>query len=122
MNLLVGDSCSLKLRDHISTAGLSVVNTRMPTRYANNTNPSLLDYFITSDLTYVLKFDQLCFISDHDLIFCTFDIAFHRPAADAAFMYRDLRSIDFNVLFADCSRIPWTDCWYYETVDKNLIF
>lgn len=69
VNLLLNDSYAVKLREHVSTSGLAVVNKLLPTRFSNNSNPSLLDYFITSSLNHVLKFDQIGFVSDHDLIF-----------------------------------------------------
>lgn len=122
VNLLLNDSYANKLLDHVAAAGLAVVNKLVPTRYAQNSNPSLLDLVITSSLDHVIKFDQISFISDHDLIFCAFDLSFNCPANPVSFMYRDLKSVNVNNLSADLSNVNWDECWFVETVDAKLDF
>lgn len=122
VNLLVNDSYTSKLYDKVSEGGLVIVNKSLPTRYANNANPSLLDIFISSDLKHILKFDQIFFVSDHDLIFCSLDVALNRRPVDVTFTYRDFKSINVSELFCDLSRVCWDDCWFYESVDKKLDF
>lgn len=67
-NLLNNDQCCQSFRDHISSVGLAVVNNSLPTRFSPNSAPSLLDLFLISDLKRLFLFDQMSFISDHDLI------------------------------------------------------
>lgn len=45
---------------------------------------------------------------------------FNRPSVSATFMCRDYKSINVNELSHDLSRVSWDDCWFCDTVDKNL--
>lgn len=123
MNLLCPDSTSARLIDDISCVGLSMVNLSVPTRYGSNCCPSLLDYFAVSDPSIVLKFDQISFISDHDLIFCSFDVKLdHYDDNTYVFNFFDYRSLDVNNLFSSLLQINWSDCWGLSTVNEKLRF
>ncbi|XP_017467951.1 PREDICTED: uncharacterized protein LOC108360250 [Rhagoletis zephyria] len=120
INLLAGDSFCSSLLDNVASLGLSAVNISMPTRYCHNSSPSLLDYFIVSDRSSVLKFDQISFVSDHDLIFCSLDINFNGVREEKLYVYRDFRSIDLDALYRELDNVNWYDCWYFESVNEKL--
>lgn len=124
VNLLSQDSYSSRLRDVVATVGLSFVNTSIPTRYGNNCCPSLLDYFIVSDPQSVLKFDQLSFISDHDLIFCSFDLNLNSDRTNLvnSHISFDYRFLNVDNLLNDLSHINWSMCWGLCTVNEKLAF
>lgn len=82
---------------------------------------SLLDLFISSDTKRVLLFDQISFLSDHDLIFCSFDVYFEKNDESKTILYRDFKSIDMNGLVCDLLSGNYSSCWYEPTVDGKLI-
>uniref|UniRef100_W8B6W6 Putative RNA-directed DNA polymerase from transposon X-element n=3 Tax=Ceratitis capitata TaxID=7213 RepID=W8B6W6_CERCA len=122
VNLLVNDSYTNNLLDNLSSCSLSVVNRSLPTRFAVNCTPSLLDYFIILDLTTVLKFDQLTFISDHDLIFCCLDINIDRCCINKTISFRDYRFVNTNLLLSELYCVDWSECWIYPSTDEKLDF
>jgi len=122
VNLLLQDNSSSALLNLTSSLGLSVVNTSVPTRFANNAKPSLLDIFITSDLTNVKHFDQMSFLSDHDLTLCIFDLDFNVISEPTVISYRDFKSINYSALFSDAIIFNWDYCWFLSTVDEKLNF
>lgn len=119
-NLLIEDTCSEELRDLVGSVGLTIVNDRMPTRFSPNCRPSLLDLILLSDLKLMTLFDQISFVSDHDLLFCTLSINLNRIKSSRLVTYRDYNGVDFNSLYSELSLSNITDCWYQSTVDDKL--
>lgn len=95
----------------VSSLGLQIIN-RYPTRFAKGSNPSLLDLAVVSDPSSVLVFDQLSldYISDHDLLFCTYDINFSHSAIPMSFTFKDFCSIDHDALQLATVSAPWDLC------------
>lgn len=120
INILNPDQRCEAFLDNICSTGLSVVNSTMPTRFSPNSNPSLLDLFISSDTKKVLLFDQISFISDHDLIFCSLDFDFQKNEESKIITYRDFKSINMNLLLHDLQSANYSACWYEPTVDGKL--
>lgn len=120
INLLNLDQRCEGFLDNICSTGLSVVNSNVPTRFAPNSTPSLLDLFISSDIKRVLLFDQISFISDHDLIFCSLDVHFQKNECSKIITYRDFKSINMNLLVHDFQSANYSACWYEPTVDGKL--
>ncbi|XP_037929648.1 uncharacterized protein LOC119664180, partial [Teleopsis dalmanni] len=109
-DFLVNCSKVLKLKDLLAMMGLSVINETEPTRYCNSVRPSLLDIFAVSDPNKVLLFDQISFISDHDLLFATLDFNPNRKSSPSSFSYRDFKSVDTIRLFDELNTVDWSDC------------
>lgn len=120
VDLLIDDKYSEELTDYVNSVGLSIVNCQMPTRFSSNSEPSLLDLFIISDASLLLLFDQLSFVSDHDLLFCAIDVNLNRDETSRTITYRDYNSINYTSLFVEMSSLNLTDCWYQTTVDGKL--
>lgn len=97
---------------------MEILNTTYLTRFAINNLPSLLDLIIVSCPSLVLLFDQLSFdVSDHDLLFCTYDINLSKTAVPDTFTFKDFSSIDANVLQVATFSAPWERCRL--TADPN---
>ena len=122
INMLRQDSNSINLSDQVSSVGLSFVNTLIPTRFCNNSTPSLLDIILVSNLSLVLFFDQITFVSDHDLLFCTFDIEFNRVDCQTSFSYYDYHGIVMSELVTDAMLVDWSCCWNSVCVDEKLAY
>lgn len=120
VNLLTEDKFSEELVDFVSSAGLTIVNNQMPTRFDPTFSPSLLDLILISDSSLLLLFDQISFVSDHDLLFCTLNIHLNRNETSRIITFRDYNSIDFPSLFSELCASNLTDCWYESTVDRKL--
>lgn len=67
-----------------------------------------------------MLFDQISFISDHDLIFCSLSINLTPVVIENTFSYRDYKSIDLLSLQNDASLLDWSDCWFASSVDDKL--
>lgn len=121
-NLLKADSISCQLLNAVSATGLAVMNSTYPTRYSPNDTPSLLDLLIVANPPKVLLLDQLPLdgISDHDLIFATYDIDFTHSTIPLTFQFRDYKAININSLGFHASCMPWDDCKYVPNVDEKL--
>jgi len=122
VNLLSNEAATSEIFNMLSLAALSVVNSILPTRYCSRNAPSLLDYFAVSDLSKVLFFNQIDFVSDHDLIFCTFNLPIASIPHSETFQFRDFSKIDYNALYTDTMLIPWKDCWSFSNVNDKLEF
>lgn len=122
INILNRDNLADKFVDNINEVGFNIVNSSIPTRFSNNACPSLLDIFVVSDISSVLIFDQISFISDHDLIFCTLNINFTLDIVENTFYFRDYKSINFDALHFDASLINWSDCRFFSSVNDKLDF
>lgn len=122
VNLLSSETATTNIMDLLSLAALSVVNSTVPTRFCNNAAPSLLDYFIVSDLTKVLFFNQIDFVSDHDLIFCSFDLILVKQLPPESYQFRNFYNINYDALFSDAMQIPRDNCWFFSNVDEKLLF
>lgn len=120
VNLLNEDRHSNELRDHVSALGFTIINNDVPTRFSPNCNPSLLDLFLLSDRSLLLLFDQISFISDHDLLFCSVNVCLNRDSSPRLVTFRDFNSIDYPMLHSALSETDFTDCWYQPTVDGKL--
>lgn len=121
INILNEDRNANVLCDLVNSVGLSFVNENLPTRFSHNCHPSLIDYILISDKKLLLLFDQLSFVSDHDLLFCTLDVIIGRTEVPLQYItYRDFKSINYQSLFHDLSNESWTDCWYLTSVDDKL--
>lgn len=120
VNFLTDDKNKNDLCDSVYSVGLSFANEHVPTRFSPNCNPSLIDYILVSDLNYLQLFDQISFISDHDLLFCTLNVSLHRDESTCHITYRDYSSINYSCLFSELSMLNWNDCWYQPTVDEKL--
>lgn len=120
VNFLTDDKNKYDLCEHVHSVGLSIVNKLMPTRYSPNCCPSLLDYMLVSDINYLLLFDQISFISDHDLLFCTLDICLTRDSSTTSITYRDYSSINLPSLFLELSEQSANDYLYVPNVDEKL--
>lgn len=115
------DTLSHKLIDLVLSNGL-VVRNSFPTRFAPHSNPSLLDLLIVSDASNVLLFDQIALegISDHDLLFCSYNIDFSHIPIPHTYSYRDFKSINVHSLHREASAIPWEHCMYLENANSKL--
>lgn len=121
VNLLLSDSKVEILKNLIASSGLDLVNLVVPTRYANNVNSSLLDVFLVSDSSIVLLYDQLSFISDHDLCFCTLNVKLNDNHTTSDILtFRDFKRIDFRLLLCDVMALDWSDAWYECNVNTKL--
>lgn len=111
-NLLKRDSRAHQMKDFVSSCGLTILNDSVPTCFRPNAPPSLLDFIIVSDPSSVLVYDQLSLegISEHDLLFCTYNISFSYNIAPMSFQFKDFRSIDIDSLHTAASSIPWEQC------------
>lgn len=121
VNILNEDRNKNDLCDFVNSVGLSFVNENLPTRFSPNCNPSLIDYILISDQQLLLLFDQLSFVSDHDLLFCSLNVNLNRTEVPPRYItYRDFKSINYQSLFYDLSNESWSDCWYLTSVDDKL--
>lgn len=122
INLLVDDHKTYSLKNSFTSVGLALVNSFCPTRFGNNVTPSLLDVLLVSELNAVLLYDQLSFVSDHDLIFCTLNICLNKNKSTDSntFSFRDFKNIDYRLLFSDAMCLDWSDCCYVSNVDDKL--
>lgn len=120
VNLLNKDRFSDNLCNMIDSLGLEIVNSRLPTRFSPGNSPSLLDLFLVSDSRLCLFYDQISFVSDHDLIFCTIGVNLSRAETPLVVNYRDYKSLDYSLLYSDLALVDWTNCWYQPTVDGKL--
>ena len=120
INLFHEDNYSDALKDYVSSAGLSIVNTQTATRFAPNCNPSLLDIFLLSNMRSLLLFDQISFVSDHDLLFCTVNITFDGDDSTREITYRDFKQINYQMLSCDLGNINMSSCWQEATVDGKV--
>lgn len=123
-DLFKNDSHAFQIKDLASALGLEIVNTNYPTRYAKNCTPSLLDLAIVSDISSVLIFDQLSLdcISDHDLLFCTYDINFTHTAVPLSFTYKDFCSINMDALQFSALTAPWGWCRLSSDPEEKLYY
>ena len=68
----------LKAQQFIDNANVFILNiiNQWPTRFAHNASPALLDVMMCSNMSLTVHYDQLSLadISDHDMLFCVFDI------------------------------------------------
>lgn len=122
VNLLSNETTTSNFLNLLSLAALSVVNSTIPTRFCKNNIPSLLDYFAVSDMSKVLFFNQIGFISDHDLIFCSFDVSLMNVDSADSYVFRNYANIDYTALFADVMTTPWNDCWLFSNVNDKVSF
>lgn len=90
INLLHNDSVSDNFHYLSTMCGLKITNNCTPTRFMHGCEPSLLDVCLVSDLSLLLKYDQLTFLSDHDLLFCCLNIKLGRTSP-ASFSYYDYK-------------------------------
>ena len=121
VNLLVADSTKNNFTNSVSLAGLTIVNTIFPTRFDSSSTPSLLDYFLVSNQSIVQHFDQLSFISDHDLIFCSFNLQLSHSTFFNSFSFRDYKSINFPALYNELMSANWESCLCASSVDDKLL-
>lgn len=93
-DLLKSDLRAFQIYDLASSLGLQIVNISNSTRF--NSTPSVLDLIVVSNPLSVLLFDQLSldYISDHDLVFCTYDVNFSHSAIRLSFTYKDFSAIN----------------------------
>ncbi|XP_037929884.1 uncharacterized protein LOC119664481, partial [Teleopsis dalmanni] len=109
-----------RLNDLIAMSGLNIVNRTIPTRYANNVKPSLLDIIAVSDISKLLLFEQISFVSDHDLLFITLDFKKTKKSISTRFSFWDYKSIDSVGLFCELNSTEWNECWSGISVDQKL--
>lgn len=95
VNILNKDKIKDDFCDLVSLAGLSFVNREQPTRFSPNCCPSLIDCMLVSDESLIMLFDQISFVSDHDLLFCTLNVNFHKSVSPSLVTFRDYSSIDY---------------------------
>lgn len=123
-DLFKNDSRGNQILDNCSSLGLSIVNSH-PTRFSPVSVPSLLDLFIVADASSVLLFDQLSLdgISDHDLLYITYDIRFSHISSPLQFSFSDFSSIDLSLLQTAAGLVPWDHCLVpADPNDKIKIF
>lgn len=113
-NFLNRDSFSDALCDVVCSVGLQIVKERLPTRFS----PSLL--FLVSDFGLCFLYDQISFVSDHYLIFCTKGINLNKVETSIFINYRNYNSIDYSALYSELSSIGWTSFWHQPSVDSKL--
>lgn len=123
--ILAGDfnsnylSQSLETRKFISIVdnlSLKIVNTTEPTYVPpSKGQSSLLDIFITNT-DKVVFFNQISVgITDHDMIFCSYNTELNRSLVD--FTFRNYKAIDNARLFDECSRIDWTKLYTFTEIN-----
>ncbi|XP_037930440.1 uncharacterized protein LOC119665224, partial [Teleopsis dalmanni] len=120
IDFLLNSAKAAKLNDLMTMTGLSVENNSMPTRFSNNVRPSLLDLVAVSDLSKVLFFEQISFVSDPDLLFVTFDYNATKTFTPTQFSFWDFKSIDTRRLFSELNSVDWSGCWFSASVDEKL--
>lgn len=121
-DLLKSDLRAFQIYDLASSLGLQIVNSSNPTCFSINSTPSLLDLIIVSNPLSVLLFDQLSldYISDHDLVFCTYDVNFSHSAIRLSFTYKDFSAINALALQTALSSAPWYRCRLSANSDEKL--
>lgn len=65
-----------------------------------------------------MVYDQLSFLSDHDLIFCSLSINLIPINVPIYFTYRDYKPIGHESLFNGLAAIEWHDVWFVSTVEN----
>ena len=120
VNVLNIDNVSSDFLNSVALTGLSIVNSVAPTRFGKNSPPSLLDMFLVSNKSIVNHFDQISFISDHDLIFSSFDIQLTHSTITTSFSFRNFKAIDFPSLYNELMSTDWQSCTLADTVDDEL--
>lgn len=120
IDMLRNDLQSKKLNDLFTCADLDVVN-KEPTRFAQNSRPSLLDIVAVSNLAILNHFDQFSLpaISDHDMLFASLNIRFSKFVTPS-FTYRDFKRIDMNALYEEASTLLWNSCWLGTDINEKL--
>ena len=120
VNLLRSDNLSKSFVDAFTLTGLSAINCLHPTRFGEGSDPSLLDLFLVSDMSSVLHYSQISFVSDHDLIFCALDVRLERSSPVCERTYFDYKKINYDELYNAAINTNWDECWYGCTVDEKL--
>ena len=91
--------------DNANACGLNIIN-QWPTRFAPNASPALLDVMMCSNMSLTVHYDELSLagISDHDMLFCVFDIDLNYKS-NGKLTFRDFNAIDNFSLFNEYSSI-----------------
>ena len=121
IDLTENDSVSRNLTDSFTGVGMCRIN-KMPTRYSQHCKPSLLDVFCFGDLDFVNHFEQIALpgISDHDLLFSSYNLKFNTPSTKSVFTYRDFKRLNLQALFSEATILPWNDCRFFSDINKKL--
>lgn len=126
--IISGDFNSNLLREklllhELQSIGLNSVNTNAPTHFTA-TSQTLLDLFITNELSKILLYEQLSVpvFSKHDLIFTTFNFSTQIKDTENSYSYRDFKSINHEALTYKATAVPWEQLYLLLTVDEKIEF
>lgn len=121
IDLLQKDLRCEKFIDDISAAGLVIMN-QHATRFAPNCKPSLLDLVCVGDFKYVNHNEQLSLagISDHDLLFLSYNINLRKSDVARELVFRDFKNIDISSLDKGASSTNWESIWFLADVNDKL--
>lgn len=108
------------LEDNLNNIALFIYPTYMPTHFIANASPTLLDIFLTSNVSKIVFYDQLSLgISDHDFIYISYNIPITVEPTQPIFI-RDFSKININTLEQQFSALSWTDIYYCSNIDDML--
>lgn len=118
-NLLNG-GVKLSFINEISGSNIFIVPSDMPTHYSS-TSSSLLDFFLTSNLSRVKFMQQISLpgVSDHDLIYMVYKCP-QLDRQNLPIYYRDYRSIDYSRLLEAASGEYWDEIYSLTDVDSMV--
>lgn len=94
-----------------------------PTRITDTTE-SLLDYILTSDLSFATGPSVLTIsreVSDHDLIYCSLKFANKKPPPIFK-TCRDFKHLNYENFKSDLLSIPWDSIYHLDNVDSKVEF
>lgn len=106
-------------KDVLSNFSINILNSE-PTCFFQDSR-SLIDLMLcNNDSMLFLNQISIPGISDHDLLFCSYDIPTFID--DESITYRDFRSIDMLDLIEKCNELPLLDIYHMVDVNDQLNF
>lgn len=105
----------------MQTYDLNIVN-KFATRFAPNSKPSLLDLICVNNVGKINHIDQFPMdgISDHEMLFLSYDLKFNRKEPDFELTYRCYNGINMEELSKEASGLDWNGCLFFSKVDEKV--
>lgn len=119
VDLLHQNSSADSFLHFFQTCHLTNINNNIPTYYSCD-NPSLLDYFFSSDVGNVLFHNQLTSPStfDHDFIFLSYNISL--TSLSNVIRFRSYDKVDLLNLLGEATTLPWGSIRNHSCVGEQL--
>ena len=109
----------------LSASALKIVPRTEPTRYPSNisdTAPSLLDYFVVSDVNKISFYGQISSgFSDHDIIYISYNLNYEK-LFDNHFYFRDFKNLNLSDVLTKFYQLPWNNIYYIADIDDKVDF